>query len=85
MIEVVVTRHPDAGTDVVVFVNGKRVSAGPDFLAVAVVDPGAGYSAPEWSDLRDEAATGLSPAAGDCVESAYGSYAGSSHTTLEND
>ncbi len=48
-IQVLVTTHPDYGTETVVYVDGKRVAA-----EIESIDPGAGYTDAEFQErLKD--------------------------------
>lgn len=79
-IEVVVVRHPDAGTDVSVFVDGVEVRA-----LVTTVDPGAGFSAASWAALGRVALDGHCTAAEGVLTRAFARYADSALLSDDND
>lgn len=76
-VEVLVSRHPDAGTDIEVFIDGARVE-NPE---VTVVDPGCGWDREDWDESAAEALAAASPAAAELLTGWYGSAGESPYIT----
>jgi hypothetical protein len=83
-IEVVVVRHPDAGTNVSVFENGREVTSERGIF-ITVIDPGRGWSERTWAAARAVDENAASAEAKSVVTRAYDRYADSAFMTADED
>lgn len=75
-LEVVVDRDPDAGTEVVAFVDGV-----PHRAEVTVADPGAGWRLADWHETGHRLAAAASPHAGAYIRGWFAHYEDSEFIT----
>jgi hypothetical protein len=75
-IDIIVQRHPDADTDVNVFIDGEVADNLPN-VNVVVIDPGKGWTEYEWSAARDADAAAVHPNVTEIVREAYDAQLGS--------
>lgn len=80
--EVVVVRDPDAGTEVLVFVDGRQVAG--ERVSVTTVDPGAGFELHEWRAAGESMASVASSAAGSAISAAFARFDDSSFITTDD-
>lgn len=73
----VVYRDPDNGTEVAVFVDGRR----DENVGITVVDPGRGHTRADWDDSAALALEGASPAAVELLTDWYAQAENSPHIT----
>ena len=66
VVDVVIVRDPDAGTEVAVFVRGEEVA-----FNKYVIDAGAGYMWDQWVEMRDEVLNETAGALHDTLRVAY--------------
>lgn len=68
-IELVLVRDPDGPTETYLYINGVEVQ--DTDVTEYVIDAGAGWTAADWAQARDEALAKASPAAAAQLAAAY--------------
>ncbi len=80
--EVVVVRHPDSGTEVLVFEDGREVTHERGVF-VTVIDPGLGHELHDWRKARRLALATASPAAAQSITGGFVRYDASEFITTD--